>query len=72
MIPYEYLEKHFTASKCISFKHKRIPRKLKKKYKHIQYNFLDLNKKLWYILELENPDYKRFLIKQTIKENGKI
>lgn len=74
IIPYEVLEKHFIAPKVISpfFNYKKVPRKLKKKYKHIlqgdRYSFLDLNQKLWYILELVNPNYKRFLIKQIFSE----
>jgi len=73
MIPYENLEKHFTAPKVLSphSDYKRVPRKFKKKWKHIlqgdRYNYLDLNQKLWYILGLENSDYKRFLIKQICK-----
>ena len=69
-LKYEDLEKHFTAPKVISYNYKRVPRKFKKKWKHIlqgdRYDFLDLNQKLWYILEFTNPNYKRFLIKQII------
>lgn len=49
MIPYQNLEKHFIAPKTISpfFNYKRVPKKFKKKWKHIlqgeKYNFLDLN-----------------------------
>lgn len=73
MILYENLEKHFTAPKILSpySNHKRVPRKFKKRWKHILEKELfgsqDLNKKLWFILGLENPDYKRFLIKQVCK-----
>jgi hypothetical protein len=69
---YEDLEKHFIAPKTISpfYNCKRVPRKFKKKWKHIlDDECLDLNQKLWYILELTNPNYKRFLIKQIIKNN---
>lgn len=68
MIPYENLEKHFTAPKRISpfFNFKRVPRKLKKKY-----NIRDkkqINQRLWFIQSLTNPDYNRFLIKQICKK----
>lgn len=70
LIPYEDLEKHFTAPKVISpfFKNvNRVPRKFKKKLKHIlcgnRYDHLDLGQKLWYIQSLTNPNYNRFLIK---------
>jgi hypothetical protein len=72
-IPYDELEKHFTSPKVISsfFNYKRVPRKLKKKHIEIlsgsRYSFLDENQKLWYILGLVNPNYKRFLIKQITK-----
>jgi len=48
------------------FKCKRVPRKFKKKWKHIlqgnRYDFLELNQKLWFIQGLENPQFNRFLI----------
>jgi len=72
---YEDLEKHFTAPKVISpfYNYKRVPRKFKKKWKYIFDNpYLDINQKLWYILEFTNPDYKRFIIKQIIKNDLKI
>ena len=75
IIPYEELEKHFIAPKLISpfFKDVvRVPRKFKKKWKHIlcgdRYDFLDLGQKLWYIQHLTNPNYNRFLIKQIVSE----
>ena len=68
---YEDLDKYFTTPKQIQFNFKRVPRKFKKKWKHIlcgdRYNFLELNQKLWYILEFTNPNYKRFLIKQIVR-----
>lgn len=71
MIPYQEFEKHFTAPKTISFNCKRVPRKFKKKWKHIlqgeRYSFLDLNQKLWFIQRIVNPNYNRFLIKQICK-----
>jgi hypothetical protein len=70
LIPYEELDKYFTEPKTIQFQYKRIPRKLKKKHKEFFDNcgdWLDLNQKLWYLLEFENPNYKRFLIKMICK-----
>lgn len=70
MISYQDLEKHFTAPKVRpAFKDvKRVPRKFKKKWKHIlcgdRYDFITLGQKLWYIQHLTNPDYNNFLIKQ--------
>lgn len=56
----------FTLPNNISpfYKCKRIPRKMKKKYKTIfdKYTFLDVNEKLWYLLGYTNPEYKEFLI----------
>ena len=75
MIPYQDLEKHFTAPKIISsfFNHKRVPRKFKKKWKHIlQGDRLDLNQKLWYIQSIVNPNYNNFLIKQICKNENTI
>lgn len=77
MIPYQNLEKHFIAPKTISpfFNYKRVPKKFKKKWKHIlqgeKYNFLDLNQKLWYIQSIVNPSYNDFLIKQICKNDNK-
>lgn len=74
-IKYEDLEKHFIAPKVISpfFKNvSRVPRKFKKKWKHIlygdRYDFLNLGQKLWYIQSLTNPNYNRFLIKQLCEQ----
>jgi len=72
IIPFEDLDKHFTAPKIISpfFNCKRVPRKFKKKYSNIlqgyRFSYLTLNQKLWYILGLTNPNYRDFLIKQVI------
>lgn len=48
---------------------KRVPRKLKKKYKHIfcgnRYKFLNIEQKLWFILSIEKPEYHRFLINEV-------
>ena len=76
MIPYEELEKHFKAPKHLCKKNffydvKRLPRKFKKKWKHIlqaeRYNHLNLGQKLWYIQHISNNYYNRFLIKQIVK-----
>ncbi len=70
MIPYGDLEKQFTAPKR-RVNHSRVPRKFKKKWKHVlqgnRYYFLTLDEKLWYIRWQTNPDYNRFLIKQITK-----
>jgi len=69
-IPYENLDKCFTAPKVISpffnyEKGTRVPRKFKKKWKHIlNLKFNDFNQNLWCILGYTNPNYKRFLIKR--------
>ena len=67
MIFYENLEEHFKAPKKKP-KSKRVPRKFKKKWKHVlqgkRYSFLSLDEKLWYIQYLTNNDYCRFLIKR--------
>ena len=68
MIPYEQLEKHFTAPKQISFNCKRVPRKFKKKWKQILSQDRGLNQNLWYIRYISNNDYARFLIKQITKD----
>ena len=70
---YNDLEKHFTAPKIISpfYQYKKVQRKLKKKYKWMfnkKYNYLEIGQKLWWILEFENMDYKRFIIKKVIEK----
>lgn len=70
-LPYDKLDKHFTAPNKISpfFNVKRVPRKFKKKWRHILthkvYKHLTLNQKLWFIQGVVNPNYNKFLIKQT-------
>jgi len=72
---YKNLDKHFTIPKNFGktphFNFKRVPRKFKKKWKHIfcnkKYDFLDINQKLWYIQHLSNPSYNRFIIKNIAK-----
>jgi hypothetical protein len=61
---------NFTAPKIISpfYCYKRVPRKFKKKWKHIFDDpYLDINQKCWYILEFTNPQYKQFIINQIIE-----
>lgn len=61
---------NFTPPKKLSpfYKCKRIPRKLKKKYKSIlnKYPFLTVSEKIWYLLGYTNPLYKQFLIDEII------
>ena len=75
---YEDLDKHFTKPKIISpfYRYKKVPRKLKKKCKKwLEQNYLtteglSINQQLWYLLELTNPNYKRFIIKQIIEHES--
>jgi len=74
MISYEDLEnRHFVIPKRLSPFYigiKRIPRKLKKKYRPItSRKFLDNDEKMWYILGMESPNYMRFIIKLIIKHH---
>lgn len=52
------------------YDYKRVPRRFKKKWKHIlqseKFNFLDLNQKLWYILGLKDPKQRDKIIKQIL------
>ena len=63
---------NFTSPKQRSpfYNCKRIPRKLKKKYKPIlnKYPFLTVNEKLWYLLGYTNAEYKQFLINNICHE----
>lgn len=73
---YEDLEKHFTTPKTISpfYGEKvQIPRKLKKKVKcfcGVHWGGLTNGQRLWYYMEKNNNDYKRYLIKQVCMANG--
>ena len=71
---YEDLEKHYSCPKQTSFSCKRVPRKFKKKWKHVlqnkQYKFLTLNQKLWFIQGITNINYNRFLIKKICEHNN--
>ena len=66
---YENLEKHFTAPKIISpfyGNEIKIPRKLKKKVKMfcgVHWQGLTNAQRLWYYIEKQNNDYRRYLIK---------
>ena len=71
MIPYENLEKYFTLRKQpISpfYDVKRMPRKLKKKVNKfcgVSWSGNSNESRLWYYMEKNNNEYKRFLIKQV-------
>ena len=66
---YEDFGKHFTSPKRISpfyDDNVKIPRKLKKKVKMfcgVHWDGLTNGQRLWYYLEKQNNDYKRYLIK---------
>ena len=72
----EDLEKHFTAPKIISpfyGDNIKIPRKLKKKVKcfcGVHWEGLTDGQRLWYYLDKQNNDYKRYLIKQVCRACG--
>lgn len=76
IIKYEDLEKHFTRPVVISpfYSSKnfyKVPRKLKKKYRYLfskANNDLTIQERLWYLLGIENPNYKSFLIKEICKD----
>lgn len=73
----EYNPNGYNAPKNIGVKShfhdiKRVPRKLKKKWKHIfssRYKHLTIGQKCWYILSMENPEYHRFLINEISGHN---
>ena len=52
------------------FNCKRVPRRFKKKWKHIlkgeKYSFLNLNQKLWFILGIRDSKQRDKIIKQII------
>ena len=56
----------YTAPKQLSpfYGCRRVPRKFKKKWKHLLqlHKFLSLNEKLWFILGETNKEYRDFLI----------
>lgn len=67
------LDRHFVAPKVISPFYnevKRIPRRMKKELKKLfvwNSKYLTLDQKLWFKLNIENPDYIRFLIKKIFE-----
>jgi len=69
MIPYEELDKYFTAPKHLNtrpfYNYSKFPRKLKKELKKVKYCNGDLNVAMWNTME---ENYKRYLIKQICKE----
>lgn len=73
-IPYEELDKHFTAPKHLNerpfFNYNRLPRKLKKKLKKTipYYNYGgNIKILLWFAME---ENYKRFIIKKLCELYG--
>jgi len=76
-IRYEDLENHFTKS-FLPTEIKRIPRKIKKRFKSIFYEHYDYEYSRlstpgefrWEMLEYIHPDYKRFLIKCICTEDN--
>lgn len=52
------------------FKYRRIPRKMKKKYKSIldKHSFLTLNQKLWFLLGEINPKHREEILLNIIKK----
>lgn len=73
-IPYENLEKHYQVPKTFlkqtsHFVYTRLPRKLKKEIKKKNYSSRhDINVKMWLLMQENNPNYHRFLIKQICKQ----
>jgi hypothetical protein len=72
---YETLEKHFTDPK-VKRVHKRLPRKLKKRINQFIAEWWifaawaepNLSIRMWYLGWFMNPDYNRFLIKDTLNK----
>lgn len=76
LIDYDNLEKYFIAPKTLSPFYTddiKIPRKLKKKVKQfswVHWDGLTNGQRLWSYMDKQNPNYKRFLIKQICKIYG--
>lgn len=73
---YEDLEKHFTSPKITTLFYgvTRIPRKLKKKVKMfcgVHWEGLTNKQRLWYYMERQNNNYKRYLIKMICAKYNK-
>ena len=70
LIPYEDLDRHFHVPKSFLkqpafFVFPRLPRKLKKEIKKKGYSkWHDINVKMWLLMQEENINYHRFLIKK--------
>jgi len=66
---YSDLDKNFKKPKDWTpavqsfFRGPRFPRKLKKEASKLDFPFLTLQQKLWYLQGLKSPNYNRFLIK---------
>ena len=70
LIQYEDLDRHFHVPKSFlkqrcHYMFKRLPRKLKKKIKKKGYSdWHNINVKMWLLMQEENINYHRFLIKK--------
>jgi hypothetical protein len=70
LIQYEDLDRHFHVPKSFlkqrgHYMFSRLPRKLKKKIKKKGYrDWHDINVKMWLLMQEENINYHRFLIKK--------
>lgn len=71
LIPYEDLDRHFHVPKSFlkqraHYMFTRLPRKLKKQIKKKGYSdWHDINVKMWLLMQEENINYHRFLIKKV-------
>lgn len=72
LIDYHDLDRHFHVPKTFLkqysfFMFPRLPRKLKKRIKKMYFNTKtkgDMNLELWYLMQKENINYHRFIIKK--------
>ena len=75
IIPYEELDNHFITPKGFGekphFHYNKFPRKLKKRLKVVKYHRDDMNVKLWLVMQINNPNYHRFLIKKICEKYDK-
>lgn len=73
-ITYEDLDRHFHVPKSFLkqpgfYMFPRLPRKLKKKIKKKGYNdWHNINVKMWLLMQEENINYHRFLIKKVCEQ----
>jgi len=77
LIEYEDLDRHFQVPKSFLkqqgfFSFKRLPRKLKKKLNDKRYNRYNINVKMWLLMQEENINYHRFLIKKICEQYNKL